>query len=166
MMIKQIVENLRKRLLIILLGIIGISGCTKEEKIRKCGCDSETAYIIPNSEFEEDYGIPRKEQMAGYLFYKHPEVVDRYADHVEEFENKFCQGVKGCGNCERKFIICNEDMVGEEFKYLQQRGVYDSIPIEFSGEVKPDDECVEPFIAPADIYYFTIKLNSLTRSHR
>lgn len=163
---RQIIKHVKMRLLMISLGILGISACTKEEESKNCGCDSETAYIIPNEEFEDVYGIPPEEQMAGELFYKHNEVVDGFADHVEEFENKFWifQGTKGCGNCERKFIVCNENLVGEEFQYLKNEGEYDSIPVQFSGEVKPYDECIAPFIAPADIYYATIKLNSISNA--
>ncbi len=161
---RQIIKYVKMSSLIISLGILGISACIREEESKNCGCDSETSYTIPNEEFEEVYGIPPKEQMAGQLFYKHPDIIDRFADHVEEFQNKFwiVQGTEGCWNCQRKFIVCNEDLVGEEFEHLKQDGVYDSIPVQFSGEVKLDDECVEPFIAPADIYYATIKLNSIT----
>ncbi len=139
--------------------------CKNDDDIgRKCSCEAETTYTIPNKEFEEVYGIPPEEQMSGFLFYKHPEVVDGFADHVEEFKNKFWifQGTKGCWNCRRNFIVCNEDLIGEQYDYLKQQGVYDSIPIQFSGDVKIDDECVEPFIAPADINYATIKLILVT----
>ncbi|WP_435138417.1 hypothetical protein [Formosa sp. A9] len=140
------------------------SSCNSDDGTpENCGCDAETQYTLPNEEFEEIYGITPEKQTTGLLYYKHTEIVDGYADHVEEFRNKFWifQGTEGCGNCRRVFIVCNDDLVGEEFTYLKKEGVYDSIAVKFFGDVKSDSECVEPFIALADMYYATIKLNRI-----
>jgi hypothetical protein len=118
---------------------------------QNCGCDSETLFTIPNEEFEEVYGISTEEQMAGQLFYKHPEIIDGFYDY-EEYNNKFWifQGMEGCWNCRRVFIVCNENLIGEEFEHLKQEGVYDSIPVQFSGNVKRT--CTIRHL-PADMLY-------------
>ena len=144
--------------------ILTLINCSKDDKIQCCGCNSEKIYTIPNQEFEEVYGIPPREQMTGKIFFKHPEVLDPYTDNIREFQNKFWifQGIEGCGNCKRIFIVCNEDSVDEKFKFLKQEGVYDSIPVQFSGDVlNPDMNCIEPFITPSDINYAILKLDAI-----
>ena len=144
---------------VLFLGLTGfLCQCTNDPP-PECGCDAETVYPIPNEEFEEVYGIPPGEQITGKLFFKHPEIVDGYYDY-EEYSNMFwiSQGQKGCWNCRRIFIVCNEELIGEEFHFLKQQGVYDSIPIQFSGNVKRT--CIIRHL-PADMVYGRIQLKTL-----
>jgi hypothetical protein len=144
---------------VILIAFIGcLCQCT-DDTPPTCGCESETLYPIPHQEFEDVYGIPLEEQMQGKLFYKHPEVIDGFYDY-EEYNNMFwiLQDQRGCGNCRRVFMVCNEELVGQEFQYLKQQGVYDSIPVQFSGDVKLT--CIVRYL-PADMVYGRIELNTL-----
>lgn len=146
---------------VILITFIGcLCQCT-DNAPPDCGCESETIYPIPHQEFEDVYGISLEEQMSGKLFYKHPEVVDRFYDY-EEYNNMFwiLQDQEGCGNCRRVFMVCNEELVGQEFHYLKQQGVYDSIPVQFSGDVKRT--CKIRYL-PADMSYARIVLNSIDK---
>lgn len=134
--------------------------CT-DDSPPECGCESETVYPIPNQEFEDVYGISLEEQKNGKLFYKHPEVSDDFFN--EEYNNKFwiVQQTPDCNNCRRVFVICNENQFGEKFNYLKDKGVYDSIAVQFSGNVKRPCKIRH---LPADVLYGRIVLNSIDKS--
>ncbi|MBC3847381.1 hypothetical protein H8K90_13370 [Winogradskyella echinorum] len=122
-----------------------------------CGCDSETYDTVPSEHFPN---VPIDVQKSGLLFYKTSEIEDEYVNE-DQFNNRFWifQGTEGCNNCQRKFIICDTDLIGVEFDYL--KNVTDSVPISFSGDLKLP--CIEPFPAPADYSYAEIALNSIAQ---
>jgi hypothetical protein len=141
--------------LILLISLFAVS-CGSEESPLDCGCNSPTVNTVPNVEIEN---IPIEEQMKGQLFYKKSDMVDGYYDY-NEYNNKFwiAQFTKGCGNCRRIFIICNDDLVGPEFQYMMQEGINDTIEVRFSGNVK--ELCIIRHI-PADMFYGNIFLKSI-----
>ena len=128
--------------------------CSDDEAPTECGCESETVSIVPN----EDVNVTIKEQTTGFLYYRRPDMMDRFFDDPN-YSNKFWifQGTPGCYNCQRHLVICNENMLPGELNNL--RNTTDSIPIVFTGELKY--LCTEPFIAPADYFYAEIKLNTI-----
>ena len=129
-------------------------GCSDDEVTPECGCDSETISNVPN----EDLGVPIKEQTTGLLYYKGPEMMDRYLNDPQ-YSNSFWifQGTPGCYNCQRHLVICNENLLPDELNNL--KNTTDSIPVVFNGELKR--LCTEPFIAPGDYFYTEIKLNTI-----
>ena len=131
------------------------NSCNNDDSPPNCGCESETLGTIPN---ENLTSVPIEEQTKGLLFYKTSEKIDGYLDE-EQVNNHFWifQGTEGCYNCQRHFIICNDEMVGVEFDYLKNTN--DSISVKFTGKLKL--LCVEPFIAPGDYYYSGIKISSI-----
>jgi len=135
--------------------------CT-DDSAPECGCESETVYSIPNQEFEDVYGVSLEEQMTGKLFFKHPDLVDDFFDY-DEYNNRFwiAQLTPNCGNCRRVFIVCNENLIGKEYERLKQKGVYDSVQIQFSGDVKL--KCIGPDIIQSDIHYRLIELEMKIR---
>ncbi|WP_051315837.1 hypothetical protein [Algoriphagus vanfongensis] len=155
--IARYVEELLK--FVIIIGFMILSGACSDDSIPDCGCESEGVYSIPNQEFEDVYGITIKEQMTGELFYKHPELVDEFFDY-DEYNNRFwiVQLTPNCGNCRRVFIVCNESEIGEEYERLKKKGVYDSVRVQFSGEVKRPCRIGH---LPADMAYGRIQLNYL-----
>jgi hypothetical protein len=103
------------------------------DKQQNCGCDSETIFTIPNEELQ----VPIEEQKSGLLFYKHPEDIDNFYNN-DEYKNRFWifRKTSGCNICETYFIICNEELLGTDYDYLKQENIQDSIPIQFSGNLK------------------------------
>lgn len=142
-------------LLTCLMLLFSLSSCKDDDTPPSCGCESETVNTIPN---ENITNVPIEEQKKGVLFYKTSEKIDEYLKE-EQFNNHFWvfQGSERCYNCQRNFIICNDEMVGVEFDYLKNTN--DSISVKFTGELKY--LCTDPFIAPGDYYYAEIKLNSI-----
>jgi len=154
-------NNLSKKLIKVLtfifyFGIIIFCVSCKDDDdvLPECGCESPTFSSIPN----EKLGVPIEEQTTGYLYFKRPEIMDRYLNDPQ-FNNQFWifQGTRGCYNCQRHLIICNENVLTDELNNL--RNNTDSIRVVFSGDLKRS--CTEPFIAPADYFYATIKLNTI-----
>lgn len=141
--------------MICFLGVVFLfSSCSDDDKTSECGCNSETKSNIPNDETQ----APIEDQIKGLLYYKTPENTDQFLNDPK-FNNQFWifQGIDGCVNCQRHFIICNEDFLGNEFDFLKNNN--DSIPVRFTGELKY--LCTEPFIAPADYFYSGIKVSQL-----
>lgn len=131
------------------------NSCKDDDTQPNCGCDSETLSTIPNDEVQ----VPIEEQKSGLLFFKHPEKIDGFYDD-EQYNNRFwiVQGTDGCYNCQRHFIICNENLLGTEYDYLKQQNVNDSIKVKFTGKIK--SLCILRAI-PADYNYGEIVLTSL-----
>lgn len=115
--------------------LIMFSSCDKDdETVPDCGCGSETILSVPS----EEVAIPEEEQIRGILFFKHPEDFAKFYDEAE-FKNRFWILRKSveCSLCGDYLIVCNEDLLGEEFDYLKQKkNVRDSIRIEFTGNIK------------------------------
>ena len=127
--------------------ILAITACSDDEGTVECGCESPTTLVITD-----------KDQRGGYLYYKHPELMDNYLDDLQ-YSNRFWifLGTPGCYNCQKHLIICNEAVLSNEFDFLKKSN--DSIPVRFAGELKT--LCTEPFITPADYFYAEIKLESI-----
>ncbi len=126
-------NRLNKSIIYLLTFTILIFSNCKNDDTQNCGCDSETLFNIPNEELQ----IPIQEQKSGLLFYKHPENIDGFYDD-DKYNNRFWifRKTSECNICETHFIICNEELLGTEYDYLKQQNVSDSIPIQFSGNVK------------------------------
>lgn len=141
--------------LFLLLAIFTFFKCSEEEKIKNCGCDSNTTYTIPDAKLT----VPIEEQTTGLLFFKRSDNIDGFYDD-EEYNNRYwiVQGNSDCYNCQRKFIICNEAILGSEYQYLKNEENKDSIEVEFSGETKL--LCISKIIL-ADYDYKEIVLTSI-----
>lgn len=113
--------------------ILILNSCKKDDIQPNCGCDSETIFTIPNEELQ----IPIAEQKSGFLFYKHPDDIDNFYNN-DEYKSRFWifRKTSGCNICETYFIICNEEVLGTDYDYLKQENIHDSIPIQFSGNLK------------------------------
>ena len=120
-----------------------------------CGCASETLLTIPNSDLQ----VPIDEQKTGFIFYKHPELIDGFYDD-DIYNNRFWifQGTEGCYNCQRNFIVCNESILDNQFDYLKQQNNYDSIQVKFSGGLK--SPCILRAVL-GDYFYAEIVLDSI-----
>ena len=120
----------------------------------ECGCGSETIDTVPSENFPE---VPNEKQKSGLLFYKKPENIDGFYDE-EQYNNRFWifQGTKGCYNCKRNFIVCNEEILNDEFGYLKNNG--DTVEVSFTGNMKR--MCIGK-ITPADYFYCEITLKSI-----
>ena len=154
-------ENLK---LIISIGFVIIiallfSNCNRKETTTysDCGCNSKTLFTIPNDNVQ----VPYEEQTKGLLFYKRPDIIDDFYND-EEYNNRFWifQGTQGCYNCQRHYIICNDELLGNEFDFLKQSN--DSIEIRFTGNIK--SLCILRAI-PADYNYGEIVLNSILKNN-
>lgn len=136
--------------------ILSITSCKNDDDtVPDCGCDSETLFIIP----DETLQIPIEEQKSGLLFFKHPEIIDGFYDD-DEYNNRFWifQNFP-CNSCRNHLIICNEKILENEYDYLKQDGVYDSVPILFSGDTK--QTCKEFIVLPTNYSYNEFTLISI-----
>jgi hypothetical protein len=122
-----------KKFILIFTMLFFITDCKNDDATSDCGCNSETLTTIPNDEIQ----IPKEEQKKGLLFYKHSEDSDRFFDD-DEYKRRFWifQKTSECNICKTYFIICNEELLKIEYDYLKEQNVHDSIPIQFSGNVK------------------------------
>lgn len=126
------IKNLKRAFLVFSICIM--ASCSNDDDNQAdCGCNSDTIYSVP----DENLNVPIDEQETGVLFFKNASVTDEFYND-EEYSNRFwiIQGDTSCYNCYRKFIICNESILGEEFQILKNTQNSDSIPIKFSGEAK------------------------------
>ena len=132
----------------LVVAIIFFSSCKEDDNtIADCGCNSETLLTIP----DEDLQIPIEDQKSGLLFYKHPENIDGFYDD-DEYNNRFWVFQNSpCNSCRSHLIICNEEILGTEYDYLKQNGIYDSVPIQFSGNAK--QTCKGLLALPANYSY-------------
>lgn len=157
-------KNLTNRTKVVLtvlcyLGLIlFMNSCKEDDTPPDCGCESETLDTVPSDNFPE---VPIEEQTSGLLFYKTSENIDEFYDFYVDgyYDNRFWifQGVEGCGNCRRHYIICSEELLGSEYDFLKTSN--DSIEISFTGNRKR--LCEGPIVLPADILYSEIKLTSI-----
>jgi len=147
-----------KNMIFILLTVFAFS-CKENDKNPTCGCSSETINTIPNEELDN---VPIEEQKIGVILFKDDQIQDPYVKE-EEFNNRFWifQGSEGCYNCQRKLIVCNESLLGEEFDNLKLANSSDSIAVKFSGELKLP--CAEPRVVPGDFFYAEIVLTSIEK---
>lgn len=129
------------------------NGCKDNDTPPDCGCESETLATVP----DYDLQVPIEEQKSGLLFYKRLENVDGFYND-QQYNDRFWifQGTEGCYNCQRKFIVCDENLLGSEFNYL--KSINDSIEVKFTGKLK--SLCVLRPI-PADFNYAEIILTSI-----
>ena len=140
----------------LLLGVFIIS-CSNEATLPDCGCNSETLSSIPNEKLQR----PLEEQKKGLLFYKHPEITDGFYDD-EQFNNRFWIFQNSpCNSCSSHLVICNQEELGNSFDFLKQSGVYDSIPVLFSGNIKRI--CKGPIALPTAYSYNEISLNTIKK---
>jgi hypothetical protein len=147
-----------KKAFSILILILIVLSCKNDDDTSSpvnCGCDSATLDTIPSNNFPE---VPIEEQTTGYMFYKSSEDIDDFYDYYvnEYYDNRFWiyQGVDGCDNCRRNFIVCNENILGTEYDYLKNSN--DSTQVRFNGNRKR--LCEGPIILPADYLYSEIEL--------
>ena len=145
--------------LIITFTSISCSGINEEEAQPASGCEFETKNTIPNKTLEN---VPIEEEKIAVVFFKDDDIQDPFVPE-EEFNNRFWifQGTERCYNCQRKFIVCNENLLDGEFDFLKLENNSDSVAVKFTGDLK--DECAEPRIVPGDFFYAEIVLMSIEK---
>lgn len=138
--------------------ILLISSCNKDIDPPSCGCGGPIWMTIPNEDLNN---VPINIQTSGLIFFKDEDIIERYVPD-DRWEERFWifQGTEGCFNCQRKFIVCNEDILNSEFDFLKQENNSDSIPVIFNGNLMTACED-KPFIAPGDFFYAEIELTSI-----
>lgn len=123
-----------------------------------CGCNSATISTVP----DETIPIPEENQIKGLLYFKHDFISDQFYNY-EIYDNRFwiLQFVEGCLSCETHLIVCDEEILGDNYQYLKQSNVQDSILVEFKGNVKRT--CEGPIVLPANFYYGEITLDFIKK---
>ena len=121
-----------------------IYSCKNDDTPPNCGCESETRTTIPESA-----------NLIGRIAYKTQiDPLDNY------YNNTFWIGYteQNCSNCIHKMIVCNEDILGNEFDDIIESG--ENVEVKFSGDLKVI--CEKKFDL-ADITYERITLISIER---
>jgi hypothetical protein len=160
-----------KNIILILITILNFS-CNEESETtlepKNCGCGGPTWMSIPNEVITE---VPFEVQTSGVIFFKDDEIIEPYVPD-DRWDQKFWifQGTQGCYNCQRKFIVCNEEFLKSKFDFLKEENNSDSISVTFEGNLMiPCDTDYGPndpvFIAPADFFYAEIVLTSIEKTN-
>ncbi|MGB3590595.1 MAG: hypothetical protein WBA16_02830 [Nonlabens sp.] len=145
-------------LLIIFIYVVTTSCSSSEEQSDEqvvnyddCGCGSEPYRIIP----DQSVNVPLDLQISGKLYYKSSQDVDRY-HNFPEGNNRYwiLQQFPGCGNCDKKFFVCNEDLLNLEMVNATKVN-RDTIDVTISGSIMRGCNI---FITPADLEYGEIHL--------
>ncbi len=121
-----------------------INSCKDDNTPPNCGCESETRTTIPESA-----------NLIGRIAYKTQiDPLDNY------YNNTFWIGYteQNCSNCIHKMIVCNDDILGNEFDDIIESG--ENVEVKFSGDLKVI--CEKKFDL-ADITYERITLTSIER---
>lgn len=121
-----------------------MNSCKDEDTPPSCGCESETRTTIPESA-----------NLIGRIAYKTQiDPLDNY------YNNTFWIGYteQNCSNCIHKMIVCNEDILGNEFEDIIESG--ENVEVKFSGHLKVI--CEKKFDL-ADFTYERITLTSIER---
>jgi len=144
----------------LLLTIILLISSCKEDSNPPCGCGGPTLNTVPSDIFKE---VPFEVQKSGLMFFKDEDIIEQYVPD-DQWEHKFWILQDGCTACVRAFIVCNEDILGNQFNFLKEENNNDSIPIRFEGNLMT--VCDEnQFITPADILYLEIVLTSIEKAN-
>lgn len=120
------------------------NGC-KDETPPDCGCESETRTTIPESV-----------SLIGQIGYK------AQIDPLDVYKNNtFWIGFteKNCSNCIHHMIVCNEDILGNEFDDIIISG--EAVDVKFSGNLKKICELPNAWLA--DETFELITLTSIER---
>lgn len=132
--------------------------CSTDKENPSCGCGGKIESTVPNENISE---VPIEDQKSGLIYFNDEDIEDQYVPD-DRWDNRFWifQGTQGCNNCQRKFIVCNESILGSEFDFLKDKD--DSIAVKFEGNLMiPCGD--NPFIAPADFFYREIVLTSIEK---
>ena len=132
-----------KTTLLILTLITALLGCNEKNETPNCGCESETVLSIPNEQDKKRMSV--EEQSTGWLYFKHPEIKDKYLNHTD-YDNRFWIVQSGDFEKGRALIVCNQSILEKEAGHLRKDKAYDSLWVSFSGEAKKP--CVV-FVLPA-----------------
>jgi len=129
------------------LGItLFFTGCKDDDDTPPdCGCESETQTIIPESA-----------NLIGRLSFKANDSVDPY--YTNHYWITYLD--QNCSNCVHHMIICNEEMLGNQFDDVDNLQKGEFVDIKFSGYLK--EICQKRFDL-ADITYNRITLTSIER---
>ncbi len=97
-------------------------GCNNDdETTADCGCDSVIITTIPESS-----------TLSAKMFYKHESPKDNY--YINKFWIEYTP--LNCGNCQHYFIICNENILANNYEDLKELKTGEKIDITFSGNIK------------------------------
>lgn len=108
-------------------------GCNNDDETSSdCGCDSKTRISIPISS-----------SLSGKMFYKIGTPEDNY--YINKFWIEYTQ--PDCGNCQHYLIICNENILVNNYDDLKDLISGETIDITFSGNIKPICEWPNAWLA-------------------
>lgn len=110
-----------------------------------CGCDSETRKTIPQSA-----------NLVGRLAFKSDESIDPY--YTNQYWITYIE--QNCTNCVHHMIICNEDILGNQFNDIINLPQGEFVEVKFSGNLK--EVCQKRFDL-SDVTYERITLTSIER---
>lgn len=129
---------------VLLVTLLTIS-CKKEEPT--CGCDSDTLTTIPDSA-----------KLIGRLSYKKP--IDLIGSNYYVNHYWITYVYPDCSTCVRHMILCNDDILGNDFNDVQNLPQGEFVEIKFAGHLK---EVCEKKFDIANITYERIVLTSIER---
>jgi len=111
-----------------------------------CGCGSETRTTIPESA-----------NLVGRIVFK----TQNYSTDTYYNNHYWITYIeKTCSNCIHRMIICNEDILGNDFVDLLNLPQGEYVEVNFSGFLK---EICQKRFAPADVTFERIILTSIER---
>ncbi len=125
--------------------ILLLNSCKDDDTPPDCGCESETLTTIPEST-----------NLIGRLAFKSNNSIDSY--YVDHYWITYIE--LNCSNCVRHMIICNNEMLGDQFQDVIGLSQGEYIEVKFSGHLK---EICEKRFDLADITYERIILTSIER---
>lgn len=114
--------------------------CKDDETPPDCGCESETRTTIPESV-----------NLIGQIGYK------TQIDPLDVYKNNtFWIGFteKNCSNCIHHMIVCNEDILGNEFDDIIISG--EAVEVKFSGNLKKMCELPNAWLADETFEHITL----------
>lgn len=116
---------------LLLVLILMLCSCSKDEKIPDCGCEANVDFTIDDSS-----------NQLGYL-YKN---TNNNGANVPDYNFGIWFSEENCINCVHTFLICNDSFL-KEFGEIPP---YPGVLVKFSGKARK--LCTQPF-SPADYTY-------------
>ncbi|KAB2866223.1 MAG: hypothetical protein F9K37_14470 [Bacteroidales bacterium] len=128
---------------LILVSLVFTFSCIENESGKDCGCYSETTRTIPESA-----------NLIGKISYKIKTNDNGY------YSNRYWIVYidPNCSNCVHSMIVCNEDILDEEFEVLKNGETY--FEVSFAGKLK---NVCNRIYSPADYTYEHITLTKIEK---
>lgn len=141
---------MKKKLLLVCLFLAFLFiGCNNKDvsaDVSTCGCDADSTKSIPQSS-----------ELSAKMFYKYDSPESNY--YINKFWIEYTE--PNCGNCTHSFVICNENILENNYDDVKELPKGERIDITFSGNIKPI--CDLPNAWLADTTFERIILTSIQR---